>query len=117
MRFVAGHKSLYDACINAYTLVCTFRPVHRLHKRGLHFIPLHIHLSSHMHAITNTQVIIEGFILFKHTMPLISGHITYIHIIIEFNNIYYAESNSKIVADSILRGCFVIKFYILCLCQ
>ena len=78
-------------------------------KGGLHFNPVHIHLSSHMHAITITQVIIEGFILFKHNMPLISGHVTYIHIFIEFNNIYYAESNSKIVADSILRGCFVIK--------
>ena len=62
-----------------------------------------------MHAITITQVIIEGFILFKHNMPLISGHITYIHIFIEFNNIYYAESNSKIVANSILRVMFCHK--------
>ena len=66
-------------------------------------------MSLHMHAITITQVIIEGFILFKYNMPLISGHITYIHIFTEFNNIYYAKSNSKIVANSILRGCFVVK--------
>ena len=50
-------------------------------KGGYISSPVHIHLSSHMHAITIIQVIIEGLILIKHNMQLMSGHVTNIRII------------------------------------
>ena len=45
-------------------------------KGGYIFSPVHIYLSSHMHAITIIQIIIEGLILIKYNMQLMSGHMT-----------------------------------------
>ena len=50
-------------------------------KGGYISSPVHIHLTSYMHAITNIQVIVEGLILIKHNMQVMSGHVTNILII------------------------------------
>ena len=70
-------------------------------KGGYIFSPVHIHLSSHVHAITIIQIIIEGLVLIKHNMELMSGHVTNIKIYTELNNISCAESNSKLTDSSL----------------
>ena len=57
------------------------------------FIFICLHISCHH---TYAGHIIEGLILIKHNMQLMSGHITNIRIYTEFNIIYCAESNNKL---------------------